>query len=113
MKRPASFAAIRHRSIGEKVDSNHASALIELKVSPKPDKGFDDIADRIMQLEEVESVYLMSGGFDLAVHVNGRSMRNRHVRRPKLSPHGLGLIHSYPFYSQAIQGRRAGDGIRR
>ena len=71
----------------EKVDSNHASALIELKVSPKPDKGFDDIADRIMQLEEVESVYLMSGGFDLAVCVNGRSMQEiaMFVAR-KLSP---------------------------
>ncbi len=60
----------------EKADANRASALIELRVTPKRDKGFDEIADRIMQFEEVESVYLMSGGFDLAVRVNGKSMQD-------------------------------------
>ncbi|HHV32000.1 Lrp/AsnC family transcriptional regulator [Caproiciproducens sp. LBM24188] len=59
----------------EKVDENKASALIELRVSPKRDRGFDEIANRIMQFEEVESVYLMSGGYDLAVKVHGRSMQ--------------------------------------
>ena len=59
----------------EKADANHASALIELRVTPKRDKGFDEIADKIMQFEEVESVYLMSGGFDLAVRVNAPSMQ--------------------------------------
>ena len=60
----------------EKADANHASALIELRVTPKRDKGFDEIADKIMQFEEVESVYLMSGGFDLAVRVNAPSMQD-------------------------------------
>jgi DNA-binding Lrp family transcriptional regulator len=59
----------------ERVDENKASALIELRVSPKRDSGFDEIANRIMQFEEVESVYLMSGGYDLAVKVHGRSMQ--------------------------------------
>ncbi|MCI1991241.1 MAG: Lrp/AsnC family transcriptional regulator [Oscillospiraceae bacterium] len=59
----------------EKVDKNKASALIELRVSPKRDRGFDEIAGRIMQFEEVESVYLMSGGYDLAVKVHGKSMQ--------------------------------------
>jgi DNA-binding Lrp family transcriptional regulator len=59
----------------EKIDENKASALIELRVSPKRDRGFDEIANRIMQFEEVESVYLMSGGYDLAVKVHGRSMQ--------------------------------------
>lgn len=59
----------------EKVDQNKASALIELRVSPKRDRGFDEIAGRIMQFEEVESVYLMSGGYDLAVKVHGHSMQ--------------------------------------
>ncbi|MCY1714593.1 Lrp/AsnC family transcriptional regulator [Caproiciproducens galactitolivorans] len=59
----------------EKVDQNKASALIELRVSPKRDRGFDEIAGRIMQFEEVESVYLMSGGYDLAVKVHGKSMQ--------------------------------------
>ncbi len=60
----------------EKVDKNKASALIELRVSPKRDRGFDEIAGRIMQFEEVESVYLMSGGYDLAVRVHGKSMQD-------------------------------------
>lgn len=60
----------------EKVDKNKASALIELKVSPKRERGFDEIANRIMQFDEVESVYLMSGDYDLAVKVRGKSMQD-------------------------------------
>ena len=60
----------------EKADKNKASALIELRVTPKRDRGFDEIANRIMQFEEVESVYLMSGGYDLAVKVRGKSMQD-------------------------------------
>ena len=60
----------------EKLDKNKAIALIELRVTPKRDRGFDEIAGRIMQFEEVESVYLMSGGYDLAVRVHGRSMQD-------------------------------------
>lgn len=60
----------------ERVDRNKASALIELKVSPKRERGFDEIAGRIMQFEEVESVYLMSGDYDLAVKVRGTSMQD-------------------------------------
>ena len=66
----------------EKVDQNKASALIELRVSPKRDRGFDEIAGRIMQFEEVESVYLMSGGYDLAVKVHGKSMQEIAMMRP-------------------------------
>lgn len=58
----------------EKTDVNRATALIELKVTPKKDTGFDEIANRIMGFTEVESVYLMSGGFDLAVTVTGKNM---------------------------------------
>jgi DNA-binding Lrp family transcriptional regulator len=60
----------------EKVDKNKASALIELRVTPKRDRGFDEIANRIMQFDEVESVYLVSGGYDLAVKVRGKSMQD-------------------------------------
>lgn len=60
----------------EKQDTNQAAALIELKVTPKRDRGFDEIADRIMQFSEVESVFLMSGGFDLAVMVRGKTMQD-------------------------------------
>ena len=51
------------------------SAIIELKVAPRKKSGFDEIAQQIMQFDEVESVYLMSGGYDLAVLVNGLSMQ--------------------------------------
>ncbi|MBR6407693.1 MAG: Lrp/AsnC family transcriptional regulator [Clostridia bacterium] len=54
----------------------HLTALIELKVSPKKNFGFDEIAQKVMAFEEVESVYLMSGGYDLAVFVTGQSFQD-------------------------------------
>ena len=59
----------------EKTDTNLVSALIELKVAPKRNYGFEQIAETIMNFEEVESVYLMSGGFDLAVMVTGKTFK--------------------------------------
>lgn len=50
-------------------------ALIEIRVVPKPDFGFDDIAKKIMEFPEVTNVYLMSGGFDLALTVIGKSFQ--------------------------------------
>ena len=58
----------------DKTEVQRASALIELKVTPQRNTGFDEIAARIMGFPEVESVYLMSGGFDLAVLVNAKTM---------------------------------------
>lgn len=60
----------------DKTPIQKASALIELKVTPQRNTGFDEIAARIMSFPEVESVYLMSGGFDLAVLVNAKSMQD-------------------------------------
>ena len=60
----------------EAIDANKATALIQLKVTPEPDQGFDKLAHRIMQFEEVEGVYLMSGGYDLTVIIQGQSMRD-------------------------------------
>ena len=59
----------------EKTDRNRVTAIIELKVIPRPDVGFEEIAERISAFEEVESVYLMSGGYDLSVRVNGHSFQ--------------------------------------
>lgn len=59
----------------EKMDTAYVSALIELKVSPQADYGFEEIAKRIMKYPEVESVYLMSGGFDLCVMVKGKTFQ--------------------------------------
>lgn len=60
----------------ERTETQKAAALIELRVTPQKDTGFDEIAGRIMNFPEVESVYLMSGGYDLAVTVAGRTMQD-------------------------------------
>lgn len=59
----------------EKLDTSYVSALIELKVSPQADYGFEEIAKRVMMYPEVESVYLMSGGFDLCVMVKSKTFQ--------------------------------------
>ena len=59
----------------DKTDKEHVTALIELKVQPQRDGGFDKIAEKIYNYEEVQTAYLMSGGFDLAVILEGRTMR--------------------------------------
>lgn len=51
------------------------TALIEVKVTPQRGDGFDRIAERIYQFDEVESVYLMSGAFDLTVIISGKSLK--------------------------------------
>jgi len=59
----------------EKTATQLVEALIEVRVTPQRDKGFDRIAERIYQYEEVESLYLMSGAYDLAVTITGKSLR--------------------------------------
>lgn len=59
----------------DKTGSERVIALIEIKVTPERGRGFDKVAERIYQFEEVTSVYLMSGGFDLTVLVEGESMK--------------------------------------
>ena len=56
-------------------NDERVTALIELKVAPERGRGFDKVAERIYQFEEVESLYLMSGGFDLTVIIVGKSMK--------------------------------------
>ena len=58
-----------------KTDDEFVTALIEVRISPQRGDGFDRIAERIYQYEEVESLYLMSGSYDLAVTITGRSLR--------------------------------------
>ena len=59
----------------EKVDRSAVSALIELRVSPKAGLGFEEVAKKVMLFPEVESVYLMSGGYDLSVIVRGKTFQ--------------------------------------
>ncbi len=59
----------------EKTDNEKVSALIEVKVTPQRGNGFDKIAERIYKFDEVDAVYLMSGGFDFTVLIEGRTMK--------------------------------------
>lgn len=59
----------------ESIDSSSVSAIIELKVTPKANFGFEEIAERISKYPQVESVYLMSGVFDLSVIVKCNSFQ--------------------------------------
>lgn len=59
----------------ELVDKDNVTAFIELKVTPKRDYGFDDLAKTVMMYDEVESVSLISGAYDLAVTVSGSSLK--------------------------------------
>lgn len=59
----------------DKTDKESVSALIEVKITPQRDRGFDRVAEKIYNYPEVESLYLMSGGFDLAVMIEGKTMK--------------------------------------
>ena len=59
----------------DKTDREYVTAFIELRVQPKPDLGFEGIARTVMEFDEVESVCLMSGGYDLSVIVTGRTFQ--------------------------------------
>ena len=57
----------------DKVHAQSCTALIEIKVHPKFGNGFDEVAEKIASLEEVESIYLVSGGYDLCCIVENKS----------------------------------------
>ena len=59
----------------DKTDDERVTALIEVRVTPQRGQGFDSIAERIYKYPEVDSVYLISGGFDLMVIMDGKSLK--------------------------------------
>lgn len=59
----------------DKTDQERVTALIEVKVTPQRDRGFDKVAERIYSYPEVKACYLMSGGFDLTVVIEGKGMK--------------------------------------
>lgn len=59
----------------EKTDKEKVSAFIEVKITPQKDIGFDQLAKQIARFPEVESVYLMSGAYDLAVLICASSLK--------------------------------------
>lgn len=60
----------------EKTDRDVVTARIELKVTPKKDRGFEELAELISSYDEVQSLYLMSGGYDLAVTIVGKTFKD-------------------------------------
>ena len=59
----------------DKTDREYVTAMIEVKMTPQRDRGFDRVAEKIYHYPEVQSVYLMSGGFDLCVIIEGKTMK--------------------------------------
>ena len=72
----------------DRTDREAVTALIEVSVTPQRGEGFDRIAQRIYQYDEVESPYLMSGGaYDLTVTISGRTLKEvAHFVGEKLAP---------------------------
>ena len=66
-----------HRTVidWDRTEREAVTALNEVKVTPQRGEGFDRVAERIYQYDEVESVYLMSGGYDLTVIISGRTLK--------------------------------------
>jgi len=60
----------------EKYDTDKVTAIIEVKITPERDGGFDRIASRIAKFEEVQSCYLVSGGYDLLIVIEAANLRN-------------------------------------
>ncbi len=58
----------------EKLDQSLVTTVIEVKVTPESEGGFNRIAERISRFPEVDSLFLMSGGFDLLLFIKGRTM---------------------------------------
>ena len=59
----------------DKTDREYVTALIEVKLTPQKDLGFDRVAEKIYGYPEVQSLYLMSGAYDLAVFIEGKTMK--------------------------------------
>lgn len=60
----------------DKVPDSGVTAIIDLKVTPEKETGFDNIAAKIMSFEEVRTLYLMAGSYDFAVFVNGKTIQD-------------------------------------
>ena len=59
----------------DKTDREYVNAIIEVKMTPQRDRGFDRVAEKIYNYPEVKSLYLMSGGYDLCVIIEGTTMK--------------------------------------
>lgn len=60
----------------DKTESERVTAFIELRVTPQRGEGFDKIAERIYQYDQVKTVWLMSGSFDIGLICEGKTMKD-------------------------------------
>ena len=60
----------------DQLDLNRVRAVIEVKITPEREGGFDRVASRVSKFPEVESLFLMSGGYDLLVFVKGENLKD-------------------------------------
>lgn len=60
----------------DKAENERVTAFIELRVTPQRGEGFDKIAERIYQYEQVKTVWLMSGSFDIGLICEGKTMKD-------------------------------------
>lgn len=87
----------------DRTERESVTALIEVKVTPQRGAGFDRVAERIYQYDEVESVYLMSGAFDLTVIISGRTLREVAEFVGQRAGHHRGRDgYGHPLYSKKI-----------
>lgn len=89
----------------DKAGLEKVTAMIEVRVTPQRGMGFDKIAERIYNYPEVKSVYLISGGFDLMVTLEGKTLREvSQFVTDKLSTLDRGAFDKDKLYSEEIQG---------
>ena len=68
----ARYRAIVNREL---LEENYVEALVEIKVSPQRTKGYDNLAEMLMHIPEIKNLYLLSGGFDFLISVEGKSIK--------------------------------------
>lgn len=84
----------------ERLNVNTVQALIEVRVTPKKLRGFDAVAEELNNYPEVKSLYLMSGGFDIAIFVEAKNACGRIAFRFRKAFHDRRRSqHGYAFYS--------------
>ena len=74
----------------EKTSIEKVTALIEVRITPQRGQGYDNIAERVYKYPEVNSVYLISGGYDLLVTLEGKSLKAVGSQLIELIPEGGG-----------------------
>ncbi len=73
------------------VSQEHVTAVIEVRVTPEREGGFNRVAERVSKFDEVEAAYLMSGGYDLLLFVSGKNLLSvaRFVSEKLSTIHGV------------------------